>query len=104
MKSIKVELTLDLIYTQVESDEFRKLTIFRQVELLFEFGHHVLSRIYLFYNVHLYTFAGFYTEIWYRQADKKIERVILLDPSDVVDLYGNQIGLNDIKESLGSKE
>jgi len=88
----------------MESDEFRKLTIFRQVELLFEDGHHVLSRIYLFYNVHLYAFSGFYAEIWYRQADKKIERVIMLDPSDVVDLYENQIGLNDIKRNLGLKD
>ena len=63
LKMINIELTLELNYTQVESDEFRKLTIFRQVELLFEFGHHVLSRIYLFYNVHLYTFSGFYVEI-----------------------------------------
>ena len=80
----------------MKSDDFRKLTIFRQVEMLFEKGHHVLSRIYLFYNVHLYTLAGFYVEIWYRQADNKIERVIILDESDVLDLYDNQIGLSEI--------
>jgi len=88
----------------VKDDEFRKLTIFRQVELLFEKGQHVLSRIYLFYNVHLYTLSGFYAEIWYRQADNKIERVILLDQADVLDLYDNQIGLNDIAGSIGLKE
>lgn len=80
----------------MKSDDFRKLTIFRQVELLFEKGQHVLSRVYLFYNVHLYTLSGFYAEIWYRQADNKIERVILLDQSVVLDLYDNQIGLSDI--------
>lgn len=88
----------------MKDDEFRKLTIFRQVELLFEKGQHVLSRIYLFYNVHLYTLSGFYAEIWYRQADNKIERVILLDQADVLDLYDNQIGLNDIAGSIGLKE
>lgn len=88
----------------MKSDEFRKLTIFRQVELLFEQGRHILSRIYLFYNVHLYTLAGFYAEIWYRQADNKIERVIILDESDVLDLYDNQIGLSDIIGSMGTKE
>ena len=87
----------------MKSDEFRKLTIFRQVELLFEKGHHVLSRIYMFYNVHLYTLSGFYAEIWYRQADNKIERVILLDEADVLDLYDNQIGLGDITGSIGPK-
>jgi hypothetical protein len=88
----------------VKSNEFRKLTIFRQVELLFEKGHHVLSRIYLFYNVHLYTLSGFYVEIWYRQADNKIERVLLLDQSDVLDLYDNQIGLSDIAGCIDPKE
>jgi hypothetical protein len=88
----------------VKSNEFRKLTIFRQVELLFEEGRHVLSRIYLFYNVHLYIYSGFYVEIWYRQADNKIERVILLDQTDVLDLYDSQIGLSDITGSIGLKE
>ena len=80
----------------MKNDDFRKLTIFRQVELLFEKGHHVLSRIYLFYNVHLYSLSGFYVEIWYRQADNKIERVILLEQEVVLDLYDNQIGINDL--------
>jgi hypothetical protein len=88
----------------VKSDEFRKLTIFRQVELLFEKGHHMLSRIYLFYNVHLYAISEFYAEIWYRQADNKIDRVIILEPSDVLDLYEHQIGLSDISGCIGSQE
>ena len=85
----------------MKSDEFSKLTIFRQVELLFEKGQHVLSRIFLFYNVHLYTLAGFYAEIWYRQADNKIERVVILDESDVLNLYDNQIDLSDISGCIG---
>ena len=88
----------------MKSDEFSKLTVFRQVELLFEKGQHVLSRIYLFYNVHLYTISGFYAEIWYRQADNKIERVIILDETDVLDLYYNLIGPSDISGSIGSKK
>lgn len=88
----------------MKSNDFQKLTIFRQVELLFESGQHVLSRIYLFYNIHLYTLSGFYAEIWYRQADNKIERVIVLDQSDVLDLYDNQIGLSEISGSIGPKD
>jgi len=89
---------------KVKSDEFQKLTIYRQVEMLFEKGQHVLNRIYLFYNVHLYTLSDFYAEIWYRQVDNKIERVVLLDESDVLDLYDNQIGLSDITGCIGPKE
>jgi hypothetical protein len=88
----------------VNSEEFRKLTIFRQVEVLFENGRHILSRIYLFYNVHLYIYSDFYIEIWYRQADNKIERVAFLDQTDVLDLYDKQIGLSDIDGSLGPKK
>ena len=88
----------------MKSDELRKLTTFRQVELLFEKGHHMLSRIYLFYNVHLYAISEFYAEIWYRQADNKIDRVIILEPSDVLDLYEHQIGLSDISGCIGSQE
>jgi hypothetical protein len=74
------------------------------VELLLEKGQHVLNRIYLFYNIHLYTFSGFYAEIWYRQADNKIDRVIVLEESDVLDLYDNQIGLGDISGCIGPQE
>lgn len=81
----------------MKSEDFHKLSIFCQVELLIEAGQHVLSRVYLFYKIHLYTISGFYVEIWYRQADNKIDRVILLDISTVADLYGNQIGLSDIE-------
>lgn len=88
----------------MKNEDFKKLTIFRQVELLFEKGQHILSRVYLFYNVHLYSLSGFYAEIWYRQTDNKIERVIILNETAVLDLYGNQIGLSDITGSLGSKE
>ena len=84
----------------MKSDEFLKLTIFRQVELLLGKGRHVLSRTYLFYSVQLYVFSGFYAEIWYRQADNRIDRVIVLDESNVLDLYDSQIGLSDITGNL----
>lgn len=88
----------------MKTDEFRKLTIFRQVELLLDKGRHFLGRTYLFYNVHLYVYSEFYAEIWYRQADNKIDRVVILDEADVLDLYDNQIGLSDISGSIGPKE
>jgi hypothetical protein len=54
--------------------------------------------------VHLYAISEFYAEIWYRQADNKIDRVIILEPSDVLDLYEHQIGLSDISGCIGSQE
>jgi hypothetical protein len=49
-------------------------------------------------------YSELYAEIWYRQADNKIDRVVILDEADVLDLYDNQIGLSDTSGSIGPKE
>ena len=67
-------------------------------------GRHFLSRTYLFYNVHLYVYSELYAEIGTGQADNKIDRVVILDEADVLDLYDNQIGLSDISGSIGPKK
>jgi len=82
----------------MEADKFRKLNIFSQVELLLSDGNPVLSRIFLFYNIHLYTCHGFFAEIWYRQAVNKIDRVIVLDQIDVLDLYEDKITLGEFPD------
>lgn len=73
----------------------------KQVELLFENGNHLLSRIFMFYSVHLYAYSGFYAEIWYRQADNRIDRVVMLESETVLDLYSGQIDLSDLNKTIG---
>lgn len=80
----------------MDVEKFRKLHIFSQVEILLSDGHHILSRIFLFYNVHLYTCQDFFAEIWYKQTVNKIDRVIVLDQKDVLDLYEDKITLGEL--------
>jgi hypothetical protein len=82
----------------VNLTNFKQLPIFQQVEVLFNEGNPVLSRIYLFYNIQLYSYSGFYSEIWYRQTDNRIDRVITLDADLVLELYEKQISLNDLEK------
>ncbi len=68
----------------------------QQVETLFEQGTEIASRIYLFFNIHLYVMDNFFVEIWYKQISNKIERLVVLDAEDVVDIYNKEIGLDDL--------
>lgn len=55
----------------------------------------------MFYSVHLYAYSGFYAELWYRQADNRIDRVVMLESETVLDLYSGQIDLSDLNKTIG---
>jgi hypothetical protein len=77
-------------------EQFRQLTSLQQIELLFEQGRLLIARIFVFYNIRLYTFKDFFVEVWYRQTTNKIDRIVVLELDSVIDLYENQIKLNDL--------
>lgn len=79
----------------MDAEKFRSLNIYAQVEILLGEGAPILSRIFLFYNVHLYVCHGFFAEIWYKQMVNKIDRVVVLDTNDVLDLYEDKITLGE---------
>lgn len=76
--------------------EFQKLTVFRQVELLLDRGQQLMGRIYMYYNVHLFVLEGLFVEIWYKQTSNLIDRVVVLEPDTVLDLYESQIGIEGL--------
>ncbi len=80
----------------MKPEQFRQLTSLRQMELLFEQGHELMCRIYVFYNVRLYALSDFFVEVWYRQASNKIDRIVVLEIDNVLDLYEGQISLKDL--------
>jgi hypothetical protein len=88
----------------MKREEFEKLNIYRKAELIMLSGDHLMGRIFMFYTVQLFTFSDFYTEIWYRQADNHIDRIIVLELTDVLNLYEGQIGLSDLSGLLDSPE
>jgi hypothetical protein len=76
--------------------QFKQLTSLQQVELLFDKGQEVMTRIFIFYNVRLYALSDFFVEVWYRQTTNKIDRIIVLETNDVLDIYDGQIRLDDL--------
>lgn len=85
-----------LVPVNMTSAEFRKLSVFRQVEILLGQGQQFMGRIFLFYTIQLYVFDGLFVEIWYRQTSNQIDRVVILDLADVFDLYEKQITLGEL--------
>ena len=77
-------------------DQFRQLTSLQQMELLFDQGRELLSRIFVFYNIRLYALSDFFVEVWYRQTTNKIDRIVVMGIDSVIDIYENQIKLNDL--------
>lgn len=82
----------------MNTGDFRKLNLFSQVELLLSDGNPLLNRIFLFYNIHLFVCHGFFAEVWYRQTTNKIDRVVILDQKDVLDLYEDSITLGEFPD------
>ncbi len=76
--------------------QFNQLTSIEKMNMLFDQGREISNRIYVYYNIKLYVLFDFFVEIWYRQASNKIDRLIVLNPADVLDIYENQIKLDDL--------
>jgi hypothetical protein len=76
--------------------EFIALSHQQKVEILFDEGQELMNRIYVFYNIKLYSLFDFYVEIWYKQTTNKIDKVIVVKLIDVVHLYESQINIQDL--------
>lgn len=80
----------------LSADEFSKLSLEEQVTTLLGNGSELLERIYIYYVIKLYSFSGFFVEIWYQQTTNRIDRVIVVQLSDVIHLYESQINISDL--------
>ena len=73
--------------------EFVSLGSVDKLNLLFEKGQEVSARIFIFYNIRLYVLSDFFVEVWYQQINNKIDRIIVLGSSEVLDIYEKDIKL-----------
>jgi len=80
----------------MKESEFLALLQQERVELLFDEGRELMNRIYVFYNIKLYSLFNFYVEIWYKQTTNKIDKVKIVKLTDVVHLYESQINIQDL--------
>lgn len=83
------------------SSVFRQLPRIEQIQLLFDNGHELTGRFYLFFNIRLYTLQGLFVEVWYHQVTNRIDRIMVVDSADVLTLYENQISIGDISHEIG---
>jgi hypothetical protein len=77
-------------------EKFKKLKSLQQMELLFDQGRELMTRIFIFYNIRLFALDDFFVEVWYRQTTNKIDRIVVLKTEDVLDIYEGQISINDM--------
>jgi hypothetical protein len=80
----------------MKESEFLVLSHQEKIELLFDEGQELMNRIYVFYNIKLYSIFDFYVEIWYKQTTNKIDKIISVKLADVVHLYESQINIQDL--------
>ena len=80
----------------MNQDKFRRLPRIEQMQMLFDEGHELAGRIYLFFSVRLYSLHGFFVEVWYHQTTNRIDRIIVINSDDVLALYENQINIGEV--------
>lgn len=80
----------------ISRTEFELIDNVDKMALLFEVGRDVMSRIYQFYNVKLYSLGDFFVEVWYRQASNTVDKIEVVDMDKVFHLYEKKIDISDL--------
>lgn len=78
----------------VSKDEFQRLTLEQKYRRLEKDGDFIASRIYLGFNVHLFSLYGFYVEMWQRISLSNIEYIEILNRKETLQEYTGHINLN----------
>lgn len=78
--------------------EFSKLSLEDKVYKVFEHGHEIMSRQFLYYDIKLYSFFDFYVEFWYLPSINKIDRVDALNMDEVLQLYKHEFDISGLFE------
>lgn len=76
--------------------EFQELKTLEKVQYVLGRGEEVMSRIYMYYHIKLYSVDSFFVEIWYRQSAAKIDYVEIVDFDDVFLNYKHEIDISDL--------
>jgi len=75
---------------------FAGLPVEEQVTTLLGQGNELLERIFINYNIKVYSLSDFHVEIWYQQVTNRIDRVMIVQMQDVLHLYESQINISDL--------
>ncbi len=80
----------------MELQEFRELDQDDQAQTAWELGEHIATRISLLHTITLWQIEGFYVEIYYNQADQKIEKLRSFRSTILLTPYLKQIDISSV--------
>ena len=80
----------------MNEQKFQEMKMLEKVQYVLGNGEEIMSRIYMYYHIKLYSVDNFFVEIWYRQAAAKIDYVEVVDLDDVFLNYKNEIDISDL--------
>jgi hypothetical protein len=78
----------------ISRTEFQMIDNVEKMALLFDQGREVMSRIYMYYNIKLYSLNDFFVEVWYRQSSNTVDK--MADMDRVFHLYEKSIDTSDL--------
>ena len=80
----------------MQQDQFKKLSLFKRIKLLYVDGEFITSIRYYRYKVNLFLVYGFYVEAFYHPKTDRIEKIIIFDAKNSRrKFYTDQIKLPD---------
>jgi hypothetical protein len=80
----------------ISRTEFQMIDNVEKMALLFDQGREVMSRIYMYYNIKLYSLNDFFVEVWYRQSSNTVDKIEVADMDRVFHLYEKSIDISDL--------
>ena len=78
----------------LDEKEFNKMNTAQRFERLKKEGHHLASRFFKDYNVHLCYVEPFYVEIWYKMGFDMIYWIEIVKNKDILDTYTDLVDIN----------
>ena len=77
--------------------EYRKLTLERKIDLLYQHGTFVMAIRYYGYKINLYLLGNYYVEVFINHKNTAIEKIVPLDTNHTrMKFYSDQIKLGEI--------
>jgi hypothetical protein len=78
----------------LDEKEFNKMNTAQRFERLKKEGHHLASRFFTDYNVHLCYDEPFYIEIWYKMGFDMIYWIEIVKNKDILDTYTDLVDIH----------
>ena len=76
--------------------QFRELDEDDQAQTAWQYGEHIATRMTLLHTVSLWQIEGFYVEIFFNQADQKIEKLRSFRTTILLTPYLKQIDISSV--------